>query len=52
MGACHAARDEAERKHAGISADQTERERLEDEEGKTRISNPELEPEDEQDLGR
>ena len=52
MGAWHAARDAAERKHAGISADQTERERSEGEEGLTRIPASAPEPDDEQDLGR
>ena len=54
VGAWHAARDAAERRHSGISADETERERLEREDGQTRIPNPEPEPEsdDEQDLGR
>ena len=50
MGAWHAARDAAERKHAEISAEQTERERSEGEEGQTRIPNPAPEPDDEQDL--
>ena len=52
MGAWHAARAAAERKHAGISADQTERERSEGEEGLTRIPASAPEPDDEQDLGR
>ena len=50
MGAWHAARYGAERKHAEISADQTERERLKSEKGQTRIPNPAPEPDDEQDL--
>ena len=50
MGAWHAARDAAERMHAGISADPAGRERLESEEGQTRIPNPAPEPDDEQDL--
>ena len=49
-GAWHAMRDEAERKRAGISADQIERERPESEEGQTRIPNPGPDPDDEQDL--
>ncbi len=49
VGAWHAARDAVERRHAGISADQLERE-----DGQTRNPNsePEPEPDDEQDLGR
>ena len=50
MGAWHAARDATERNHAGISADPAERERLESEEGRTRIPNPASESDDEQDL--
>ncbi len=52
MGAWHAARDAAERKHAEISAGQTERERSEGEEGQTRIPASAHEPDDQQDLGR
>jgi hypothetical protein len=48
-GAWHAMRDVAERK---ASVDQAVRERLEREEGQTRIQNPQAEPDDEQDLGR
>jgi hypothetical protein len=50
MGAWHAARDAAECQHAEISADQTERDRLESEEGETHIPNPAPDPDDEQDL--
>ena len=50
MGAWHAARDAAERQHAGISADPAERERSESEESQTRAPNPAPEPDDEQDL--
>ena len=50
MGAWHAARDAAERNHAGISANPAERERPESEESQTRVPNPAPEPDDEQDL--
>ena len=50
MGAWHAARDEAKRQHAGISADPAEHERPESEESQTRAPNPAPEPDDEQDL--
>ncbi len=50
MGAWHAARDAAERNHAGISANPAERERPESEESQTRVPNPAPEPDDEQNL--
>ena len=50
MGAWHAARDAAERNHAGISADPAERERPESEKGQTCIPNPAPELDDAQDL--
>jgi len=50
MGAWYAARDAAECKHAEISADQTERDRLESEESGTHIPSPAPDPNDEQDL--